>query len=78
TYPGKVLNLIWETFFARAFAEDYDAIWETIDGDSALQKFYGKNGEHIRSFIEANLLEDAIDAYFANKINGNFGMHQSA
>jgi len=77
-YPGKVLNAIWETRFARDFAEDYDAIWDTIDGDTALQKFYQKDGKQIRSFIEANLLEDAIDAYFKNQIRGNFGMHQSA
>lgn len=77
-YPGKVLNAIWETRFAQDFAEDYDAVWDTIDGDAALQKLYGKNGGQIRSYIEANLLEDAIDAYFKNQIRGNFGMHQSA
>ncbi len=78
SYNGKVLNAIWETFFARDFAESYDAVWDSIDGDAELQKFYGKSGEQIRSFIEANLLEDAVDAYEAKKIRGNFGMHQSA
>jgi hypothetical protein len=77
-YRGKVLNAIWETSFARDFAESYDNVWDTIDGDAALQKLYGKTGAELRGFVEANLLEDAIDAYFAKKIQGNFGMHQNA
>jgi oligo-alginate lyase len=77
-YPGKVLNLIWETSLARQFAEAYDAVWETLDSDTALQKAVGRIGPEIRAHIEANLLEDAIDAYFSKKIAGNFGMHQSA
>ena len=78
TYNGKVLNLIWETLLIQNASEAYDAVWETIDGDQELQKFYGKNGESIRSFIEANLLEDALDAYMERKIQGNYGLHQSA
>jgi hypothetical protein len=78
TYPGKVLNHIWETFFARDAAEAYDNIWNSIDGDAELQKLYGKTGPELRGFVEANFLEDAIDAYFAKKIQGNFGMHQNA
>ena len=76
-YPGKVVNAIWETSLAQALADAYDAVWETIDRDEALQKQTGKSGEQIRKFIEANVLEDAIDAYFTRKIRGNFGMHQS-
>ena len=77
-YPGKVLNAIWETNFASDFAEAYDGIWETIDSDTALQKQYSRSGAGIRAFVEANLLEDAVDAYFNEQIRGNFGMHQSA
>jgi hypothetical protein len=77
-YPGKVLYHTWEAFFARDMAEAYDNIWNAIDGDAELQKLYGKSGEQLRGFIEANFLEDAVDAYFANKIEGNFGMHQTA
>ena len=77
-YEGKVLNHIWEATFSRNFAEDYDMVWNIIDGDTALQKFYGKSGEQIRSFIEANLLEDAMDAYDKKQIRGNFGSHQNA
>lgn len=75
-YPGKIVNLIWETDMMTALAEAYDACWDAIDGDEALQKFTGKTGEEIRAFIEANLLEDAIDAYDQGKIRGNYGMHQ--
>ncbi len=77
-YPGKVVNLIWETTLIQNAAEAYDAIWDSIDQDAALQKFYGKTGKNIRSFIEANLLEDAMEACLERKIQGNYGMHQSA
>jgi oligo-alginate lyase len=77
-YNGKIVNLIWETTLIQNAAEAYDAVWDSIDDDTELQKFYGKNGQSIRSFIEANLLEDALDAYMERKIQGNYGMHQSA
>lgn len=76
TYLGKVFNWIWETDFSRYYSESYDAIWDTIDSDTALQQLYQKDGQQIRSFIEANLLEEAIDAYNQNKIRGNYGTHQ--
>jgi len=78
-YTGKVVNLIWESYqVAPCLSEAYDNIWETIDGDTELQKFYGQTGEQIRACIEANYLEDAIDAYFENKMRGNYGTHQRA
>lgn len=78
TYNGKILNLIWETSLIQNAAEAYDAVWDSIDEDVALQKAVGKSGEQIRSFIEANVLEDALDAYMQRKIQGNYGMHQIA
>jgi hypothetical protein len=78
-YHGKILNLIWETGVFTNLARAYDAIWETIDTDVALARLYGyASGEQVRSLIESNLLEDGIDAIFAGKIRGNFGMHQRA
>lgn len=78
-YTGKILGAIWEADFSAAqLAETYDDIWPTIDGDTALQKLYGQTGEQLRAFIEANYLEDAIDAYFDDKIRGNYGTHQHA
>ncbi len=78
-YTGKVVNLIWEAFqVAPSLAEAYDNLWETIDGDTALQQFYGETGAQLRAGIEANYLEDAIDAYFDDKIRGNYGTHQRA
>src|SRR5690606_40464499 len=76
-YRGKVVNAIWETGFIRNAAEAYDVIWDSIDDDQVLQQLYGKDGKGIRSFIEANLLEEAVDAYAERKILGNYGMHQS-
>jgi oligo-alginate lyase len=78
-YPGKITNLIWESaLVAPSLSEAYDDIWETIDGDAALQHFYHQSGEQIRGFIEANYLEEAIDVYFADKMRGNYGTHQTA
>ena len=75
-YPGKIVNLIWETDMMTALAEAYDFCWDAIDRDAELQRETGKTGQEIRDFIETNLLEDAIDAYFQGKIRGNYGMHQ--
>lgn len=78
TYNGKILNLIWEASLIQNAAEAYDAVWDSIDGDADLQKATGKTGVQIRAFIEANVLEDALDAYMQRKIQGNYGMHQIA
>jgi len=77
-YGGKIVNLIWETGTLTVFARTYDYVWETIDGDHAAQQLSGRTGEEIRAHIEANVLEEGIDAVFANEIRGNFGMHQRA
>lgn len=77
-YSGKILNLIWETRLITDFAEVYDMIWDRIDQEVVLQRRIGKSGEEIRSFIEANLLEEGIEAIKQKKISGNFGMHQNA
>ena len=76
-YPGKVVNNIWETGLARSVCDAYDVVFDTIDGDKELQAQTHKTGPEICRFIDANFLEDAIDAYFQRKIHGNFGMHQS-
>lgn len=78
-YTGKIVNLIWESYqVAPSLAEGYDNIWETIDGDTELQKFYGQTGEQIRACIEANYFEEAIDGYFNDMMRGNYGTHQRA
>ncbi len=73
-YEGKIVNLIWETGTLTTLSEVYDYVWETIDDNTVP----GKTGEQVRANIEANLLEEGIDAYFQGKIRGNFGMHQKA
>ncbi|HID06542.1 MAG TPA: hypothetical protein EYP10_05275, partial [Armatimonadetes bacterium] len=78
TYQGKIVNHIWETGVVRNLAEAYDNIFDTIDGDVELQRIAKMNGEQIRAFIEANLIEEAIDGILNRKIVGNFGMHQCA
>jgi oligo-alginate lyase len=77
-YPGKVVNAIWETQDITNYAAAYDAVFDSIDADSDLQFLFHQTGPQIRSFIDANLIEDGIDAYFSGKVRGNFGMHQMA
>src|SRR5690606_24801532 len=77
-YSGKILNRIWETQVIKDIAEAYDHVWEHIDQDKALQAYSGKSGKEIRAFIEANVLEDGLEAIATGKIAGNFGMHQNA
>ncbi len=77
-YEGKFVNKIWETGVLHMLSESYDSIWETIDDDEELQALVGKTGEEIRGFIEANLLEEGIEAVFDKRISGNYGMHQRA
>ncbi|MBX3177263.1 MAG: heparinase II/III family protein [Candidatus Hydrogenedentes bacterium] len=73
-YEGKIVNLIWETGVLTMMAEAYDYVWDAIDDTTVA----GKTGEQVRANIEANLLEEGIDAYFSGKARGNFGMHQKA
>jgi hypothetical protein len=75
-YTGKVVNAIWESYLSAQFAETYDIVWATFDADKALQAFVGKSGREIRAFVEANLIEEGIDAYYETKTRGNYGMHQ--
>lgn len=77
-YDGKLVNLIWESFVLADLALAYDAVWETIDADTALQQRTGKTGRELRAFIERRVLEEGIQAVFDEKIRGNFGMHQVA
>lgn len=77
-YKGKIVNHIWETNVIRDMAEAYDHVWDYLDKDTSLQAYTRKSGQQIRAFIEANLLEDGLDAIAEDKIVGNFGMHQNA
>ena len=77
-YPGKIVNAIWETYLVAQFAETYDAVWETIPGDTALQKQCGQSAKELRALIEGNILEEGIDAVYSKRARGNYGMHQRA
>jgi len=77
-YSGKVVNAIWETYLVAQFAETYDAIWETIGGDAALQKLYGQTAAQLCARIEGGILEEGIDAVYGKRARGNYGMHQRA
>ncbi len=77
-YAGKVVNAIWETYLVAQFAETYDAVWETIPGNTELQKLYGQPAPALRALIEGNILEEGIDAVYQKRARGNYGMHQRA
>ena len=77
-YRGKIVNYVWESFVIDMAAEAYDLVWETIDTDSLLQKRTGKTGEVLRAFIEANLLEEAFDAFAQDKALANYGLTQAS
>ncbi len=75
---GRILNYVSETRTLSWLAEAYDAVWERIDSDAQLQAEFGLSGEQLRGLIEANLLEEGMEAVWENDILGNYGMHQSA
>ncbi|MBT3375323.1 MAG: hypothetical protein HN742_26700 [Lentisphaerae bacterium] len=77
-YHGKILNHIWETGTFRSLAEAYDNLWDVFDQDANLQAHFNTTGKALRGMIEAHLLEEGIEGIFSHKIQGNFGMHQSA
>ncbi|MBI4579980.1 MAG: hypothetical protein HY718_09780, partial [Planctomycetes bacterium] len=76
-YDGKILMKIWETKVFRDLVESYDRIFDSLVGDQAIALSW-RSAADIRANIEANLVEEGIDAIKASKIRGNFGMHQSA
>lgn len=75
TYPGKIVNHIWETGLVQCLAEAYDNLFDALD-DPALESLTGMDGRRLRAFIEANILEEAMDGILEGRIVGNYGMHQ--
>lgn len=77
-YSGKILNRIWETSLIHQIAEAYDYVWDYFDKNRSLHQYSRKSSEEIRALIEANVLEEGLDAIEDGRIAGNFGMHQNA
>lgn len=76
-YPGKIQQTVWETFGVRDLAIAYDLVFDMLLGGDAIRLPW-RNATAIRANIEANLLEEGIDAIAREQILGNWGMHQSA
>ncbi len=74
---GKIVNSIWETDVLRDLAIAYDQVFDALVGEHAITLPL-RTAKHIRANIEANLLEEGIDAVNRHDIYGNFGMHQAA
>lgn len=75
--PGKIINAFWEANLARDLAIAYDLVFETLMGTNRISLSW-RSSLQIRQNIEANLLEEAMDAYDTTDIDGNYGTHQSA
>jgi len=74
-YPGKVVNAVWETALATDWVVCYDMVHDALTGEDALSLPW-RSAQEIRANIEANLLEEIIDAVERLQIRGNYGMHQ--
>ncbi len=74
-YPGKVLNSVWETVLAQEWVICYDMVHDALTGDDPVSLPW-RSAAEIRANIEANLLEEIIDAVGRGQIRGNYGMHQ--
>lgn len=75
--PGKIVNSFWESLSIRDLAVAYDLIYETLIGQNRISLPW-RTPLQIRQNIEANLLEEGMDAYDNIDIDGNYGTHQSA
>jgi len=76
-YHAKIVNAIWETGVLRRLAVAYDLVFDALVGEGAISLPW-RTAEQIRANIEANLLEEGVEAVGRGQIQGNFGMHQSA
>jgi len=76
-YPGKIINAIWETGVLRDVAVAYDMVFDALVGNDPVRLPW-RSAEQVRENIDANLLEEGIDAVARYQIYGNFGMHQDA
>ncbi len=74
--PGKILNSFWEALLVRDLVMAYDLVFETLVGSNPISLPWRTSLE-IRQNIEANLMEEAFDAYDSIDIDGNYGNHQS-
>lgn len=76
-YPGKIYNRIWECGMLQRLSVAYDLVFDALIGPDAISLPW-RSSQEIRRNIEANLLEEGIDAVDRGQIVGNFGEHQQA
>ncbi len=80
SYPGRIVNYIWESNLVAQAARAYDYIYEGLEGDGELEESIGKSIAQIKENIETNLLEDAAKCIYTwdGRICGNYGIPQRA
>ncbi len=69
-YKGKILNLLWETRTLLDLAVAYDLVFDAVVGPQAISLPW-RTAEDVRANIEANFLEEALQAVAEGKIVGN-------
>lgn len=74
---GKIINSYWESTSIRQLAAAYDLVFDALVGSNPISLPW-RTPVEIRRNIEANLLEEAMDAYDLTDIDGQYGTHQSA
>ncbi len=79
-YLGRLQYHTWECFTIQDVTLAYDAIYPAIEGDAELEQFTGQSAEQIRRDIEDRILRVAANDITdgSHRIQGNYGMHQSA
>lgn len=68
-YPGKIQNRFWEQHTLRVLTAAYDLVFDALIGEQAMSLPW-RSAEQIRSNIEANLLEEGIDAIIRGQVQG--------
>ena len=81
---GMVTDLIWETEKLHDIALAYDGLFSYMDQDPNMLSYLKTKGipiasaNHLRRYIEDNILRVGLDALLRGHIHGNPGMHQAA
>ena len=81
---GMVTDLIWETEKLHDIALAYDGLFSYMDQDPHMLSYLKakgipiRTGNHLRRYIEDNILRAGLDALLRGHIHGNPGMHQAA
>lgn len=72
TYPGKVQNALFETWLFTDCIFAYDRIFDVLTGPQPMDLPW-RRAREVQANIEANLIEEGIDAVHKSQIQGGHG-----